>query len=454
MSEMGKYGMVGMSDPMQNLYGKIDFISGVRVSVLITGESGTGKELVTDAISEKDQAKPFSHFVSYKDVDMNVAILDSITGTLYLEEVAYLNRNSQLALVKAADNSNLDMRIIASTKYDVDELLRDGTIERGMYDVLSSLYNLHVPALRERAGDIDLLTDYFLEGRKKIDDDARSVFGNHDWLGNVRELKFTIEKLVTLIEGDIITPAEIYRYTHLTSEDTKVSAIPTSLSREVSIENLLEGEDATKMRKLAEIAEITATPQSAIYQSLKDRIIQGSSSKETSILDAYQHFKKTENNRIIENIETFLKTGETRKDLARARELPEYITAVSVSRAAEICGVTVPTIANKIVQGEVRWYLPEGKSRGVKIFLEDLEEGFCDLENENAVANIRSHLELGSTENGRLSTTQARKLLGVPSMREFGALIDDGSISFHSDETGTYFLKDELLTYKDGSTTL
>ncbi len=242
--------MVGESGPMQELYHQIEKVANSDMSVLILGESGTGKELVAKAIhqSGKRAGKPFipvncaslpenlleSELFGYVKGAFTGAVRDkdglfvaADGGTLFLDEIGSIPLATQMALLRALQEREVrpvgstqsrpvDVRIVAATNENVELLREQGRIRQDLFYRISA-FPLHVPPLRERAGDLFLLCQAILEERipggggapLQLSPAARLLLERHRWPGNIRELIHVLERGATLAEQGLIRPGDL-----------------------------------------------------------------------------------------------------------------------------------------------------------------------------------------------------------------------------------------------------
>ncbi len=237
---------IGSSPAMRLVYDAIDQVAHSSINVLIRGESGTGKELVARALVARSRRakKPYIRlncaalpenlieselFGSEKGAFTGatesrpgqIELADQ--GTLFLDEIATLTLPLQTKLLRVLEDhqvqrlggrtqKKIDFRLISATNQPLEEMVRTGRFREDLY------YRIHVvpiqlPPLRERKGDIALLSDHFLETHcganslplRRLAADALEVFEAHRWPGNVRELENLIQRLVITVRGDEIT---------------------------------------------------------------------------------------------------------------------------------------------------------------------------------------------------------------------------------------------------------
>jgi two-component system response regulator PilR (NtrC family) len=241
--------LLGKSRAMQKVFELIGKIHSTRTNVLITGESGTGKELVARALhSEGSRAKaPFiavncgaipeelmeSELFGHKKGAFTGAISDHAgmfqeadSGTLFLDEIGELSMQLQVKLLRAlqerkvkpvgaADEIEVDVRVIAATNRDLEAEVARGAFRADLYYRLN-VVEIRIPPLRHRREDIPLLADHFLKrfgaehGRAfTVTHEAMRKLESYDFPGNVRELENIIERAVALSSSNVIGPSDL-----------------------------------------------------------------------------------------------------------------------------------------------------------------------------------------------------------------------------------------------------
>lgn len=234
--------IIGESDAMKEVYRFIELVSQKDVTVLITGESGTGKELVARALHFSGKRKA-QRFVSVNCAAIPETLLESELfgytkgafsgagsdrkglfeyadgGTIFLDEIAdaplaiqakllRILQEHRLRPVGGAKEVSVDVRVICATNRDIRELIRENKFREDLYYRIN-VVSIHLPPLRVRKGDIPLLINRFLEGRKKIHPRCVTVLSQYSFPGNIRELKNVVERLVTLTDADTIMPEDL-----------------------------------------------------------------------------------------------------------------------------------------------------------------------------------------------------------------------------------------------------
>jgi DNA-binding NtrC family response regulator len=237
--------LTGQSEEMRRVYQIIDAVAKSTASVLILGESGTGKELVARAIHTKsDRAR--GPFFALNCAALPKEILENELfghekgaftgstnekqgafeladgGTLFLDEIAEMSSDVQVKLLRALESRqvrrlggkkeiDVDIRVVAATNKNVEEALAEGDMRDDLYYRLA-VVEIGLPPLRDRADDIQLLANEFLEryanqNGKQITaftDDAWQWILTYHWPGNVRELKNTVERGVIMSRSEKI----------------------------------------------------------------------------------------------------------------------------------------------------------------------------------------------------------------------------------------------------------
>lgn len=244
--------MIGESGPIQKIRETIDKVAPTEARILITGENGVGKELVAKWVHEKSSratgplvevncaAIPSelieSELFGHEKGSFTSAVKQRIgkfeqahTGTLFLDEIGDMSLNAQAKVLRALQEGritrvggdkdiNVDVRVIAATNKDLLKEVEERNFRLDLYHRLSVII-IHVPSLNERRDDIPLLVDKFLTdvcaeygiSKKSIDKEAIEYMQNHNWTGNIRELRNVVERLV-ILSGKSITADDINTY--------------------------------------------------------------------------------------------------------------------------------------------------------------------------------------------------------------------------------------------------
>jgi len=236
---------IAASPPMRQLLAFVERVAQTNASVLIDGESGSGKELVARAIHHYSLrcAKPWvdvscaalpEHLVeselfgyergAFSGADSPKPGLFELAhlGTLFLDEIGELEPRMQVKLLRVLDGTpyyrlggtrkvSVDVRIIAATNQDLEEMVSDGRFRGDLFHRLGQI-NLTVPPLRERREDIVPIAEYFLQQQNpslSFASDALAALEAHSWPGNIRELRNVITKAAVLVRNSEVTAADL-----------------------------------------------------------------------------------------------------------------------------------------------------------------------------------------------------------------------------------------------------
>jgi transcriptional regulator with PAS, ATPase and Fis domain len=259
--------LVGQSHQMAEVYTLIARVAGLDTTVLIQGETGTGKELVARAIHAAS-ARADRPFVVIDCAALPEALFESelfghergafsgaltarpglfetsAGGTCFLDEIAELTPPLQARLLRALQERAIrrvggnepipiDVRIVAATTRDLHALVSAGEFRDDLYYRLN-VVTIAVPPLRERATDIPLLAQHFLEkfaeetGRpvKRLAPPTLALLASYQWPGNVRELEHAIERAVALASSETLLPEDLP--SHVRQEPAPAPRLPAT----------------------------------------------------------------------------------------------------------------------------------------------------------------------------------------------------------------------------------
>ncbi len=253
-SEGARYGIIGQSSSILELYSVLDRVADTPTTVLITGESGTGKELVARALHESSSRHDKS-FIKVNCAAIPKDLMESELfgyergaftgavgskpgrfelasgGTLFLDEIGSIPVEMQVKLLRALQESEfervggvrtirVDVRLIAATNSDLKKEIAQGSFREDLYYRLN-VVPIRLPSLRERASDIPLLVMHFIHKfntrlKKSIDGVEPAALARligYPWPGNIRELENVVERAVLFCDGDELRlsdlPAEV-----------------------------------------------------------------------------------------------------------------------------------------------------------------------------------------------------------------------------------------------------
>jgi two-component system, NtrC family, response regulator AtoC len=304
--------LIGNSIAMQKVQEQIQQVAPEKATVFVVGETGTGKELIAQAIHQSSTRRN-ALFVALNCAAIPAEMMESELfghergaftgavkervgkfemadgGTLFLDEITEMPIALQAKLLRALQENiierlgsnnpiNVDLRIIAATNRDPLEAVKEGKLREDLYYRLN-VFQILIPPLHERYGDIQLLTKHFLARKKKeISVDAMQMLTNYRWPGNVRELENVLERATIISKHNIIDandlPMDIQKtninqttsctqqaiYLHSIAEQTSLS-IPNAIEL-LEMEMILEALSRTngnksKAAKLLDISERT-----------------------------------------------------------------------------------------------------------------------------------------------------------------------------------------------------
>ena len=244
---------IGQSPEIKKIFHIVDRVARTDSSVIITGETGTGKELIAGSIhyNSKRSDKPFvkvncaalpenlleSELFGYERGAFTGADRTRIGrfemadgGTMFLDEIADMSLYTQAKVLRALQEQEFervgsnktvktDVRIIAATNKDLLQMMEDGEFREDLYYRLN-VVNINLPPLRERGNDLRLLVQFFVRKYsllvnrriRSVHRDAVKILSDYHWPGNIRELENTIERVVLMTEGDVITADELEQH--------------------------------------------------------------------------------------------------------------------------------------------------------------------------------------------------------------------------------------------------
>src|SRR5256885_5040211 len=244
------FNIIGSSKQMQTIYETIESVAKSDANVLIVGESGTGKELIANAI-HYNSLRSKKHFIKVNCAALPKELIESelfghtkgaftgahadkeglvqhaAGGSLLLDEIAEMPVELQPKLLRVLQERSyrkigsektysVDFRLICSTNRLPADAIREGLLRDDLFYRISTI-TIHVPPLRERTDDIQLLTDHFLKMYAEkyerpitgVSQAAYQRLFGHTWPGNVRELQNVLERAVLLAKGNKIEPVDL-----------------------------------------------------------------------------------------------------------------------------------------------------------------------------------------------------------------------------------------------------
>lgn len=244
--------MIGESEPIKQIKATIEKVAPTDARVLVTGENGAGKEMVAKWLHAKSNrsegplvevncaAIPSelieSELFGHEKGSFTSAIKQRIGkfeqangGTLFLDEIGDMSLSAQAKVLRALQEGRItrvggdkeipvDVRVVAATNKDLMKEVEAKNFRLDLYHRLGVIL-IHVPSLNDRRTDIPLLVDKFLgdiaeeygQPKKQIDKKAMELLQQHNWTGNIRELRNVVERLI-ILSGKTISAEDVQAY--------------------------------------------------------------------------------------------------------------------------------------------------------------------------------------------------------------------------------------------------
>lgn len=274
-----KFGLdqiIGQSKQMKDVFAKIQRAAPVDSTVLILGESGTGKELVAQALHHNSNRKK-GPFVAVNCAAVPATLVESELfghvrgaftgatdrrvgrfeqadeGTLFIDEIGDFELGLQAKLLRVLEtltvtpvggheDRKVDVRVIAATSRDIRKMLEEGTFREDLYYRLN-VVTIGLPPLRQRTDDIPILVEHFLReislqkhtAPRRISPEVMRRFEAYRWPGNVRELRNTLERMMVLADGEVLTEKDLPEEIMAASNDL---AAPKELTANLTMDEL------------------------------------------------------------------------------------------------------------------------------------------------------------------------------------------------------------------------
>ncbi len=291
--------IVGKAESMQEVFKAIGKISKTDITVLIRGESGTGKELIAQSV-HTNSTRSNEPFIAINVAAIPHELLESelfghekgsftgaqsqrigrfeqaLGGTLFLDEIGDMHPELQTRLLRVLSSHEFyrvggqkpiksDVRIIAATNQNIEDLIKTGQFREDLYHRLN-VFRIELPPLRKRKGDIPALVEYFLKKsadeikseRKDIEENAMDILNEYNWPGNIRQLENTCRYITVMAPSTSITiddiPDEVKNIEMITNGSTKVNGLDANIDWEVTLSDhiksvLKDQKDLTKLSK-------------------------------------------------------------------------------------------------------------------------------------------------------------------------------------------------------------
>jgi DNA-binding NtrC family response regulator len=259
--------LVGTSPEMEQVRSLVRSVAPTDTTVLVTGESGTGKELVARAIHRASPRRSMPLVIA-NCAGLPEGLIESELfghergaftgaqyrrkgkfeladgGTIFFDEIGDISAKTQIDLLRVLEDRKItrvggnqsqevDFRVIAATNRNLQDMVSQGSFRLDLYYRLN-VFNITLPPLRIRRGDLELLAHHFLQrsaremGRpaRSFSPEAMRLMQTYDWPGNVRELQNVVERAVVLQRGEVVQVSD------LPLNAAAAPAVDTSLSLE------------------------------------------------------------------------------------------------------------------------------------------------------------------------------------------------------------------------------
>ncbi|MDC0984856.1 nitrogen regulation protein NR(I) [Gammaproteobacteria bacterium] len=291
--------IVGKAESMQEVFKAIGKISKTDITVLIRGESGTGKELIAQSV-HTNSTRSNEPFIAINVAAIPHELLESelfghekgsftgaqsqrigrfeqaLGGTLFLDEIGDMHPELQTRLLRVLSSHEFyrvggqkpiksDVRIIAATNQNIEDLIKTGQFREDLYHRLN-VFRIELPPLRKRKEDIPALVEYFLKKsadeikseRKDIEENAMDILNEYYWPGNIRQLENTCRYITVMAPSTSITiddiPDEVKNIEMITNGSTQVNGLDANIDWEVTLSDhiksvLKDQKDLTNLSK-------------------------------------------------------------------------------------------------------------------------------------------------------------------------------------------------------------
>ena len=291
--------IVGKAESMQEVFKAIGKISKTDITVLIRGESGTGKELIAQSV-HTNSTRSNEPFIAINVAAIPHELLESelfghekgsftgaqsqrigrfeqaLGGTLFLDEIGDMHPELQTRLLRVLSSHEFyrvggqkpiksDVRIIAATNQNIEDLIKTGQFREDLYHRLN-VFRIELPPLRKRKEDIPALVEYFLKKSadeiksesKDIEENAMDILNEYNWPGNIRQLENTCRYITVMAPSTSITiddiPDEVKNIEMITNGSTQVTGLDANIDWEVTLSDhiksvLQDQKDLTNLSK-------------------------------------------------------------------------------------------------------------------------------------------------------------------------------------------------------------
>lgn len=304
--------IIGKSKLIKQALESAKKVANTDATVLLTGETGTGKEVFAQAIHQASKRNK-NNFIAVNCSAFSKELLENElfghkagaftgatkdakgifeeanNGTVFLDEIGEMPLDLQAKLLrvlesgeflKVGDNKPIktDVRIIAATNRDLQKEILSGNFREDLYYRIN-IFNITLPALRERTVDIEELANYFLtvfatktnKKIKRISADYLEALKLHSWKGNIRELRNVIERSIILVDGEELTvdslPNEFQQSTSNPQQSAKpLSAFELASAEKIHIQKVMNYTNGNK----TETAKLLNIALTTLYRKLEE----------------------------------------------------------------------------------------------------------------------------------------------------------------------------------------
>ena len=304
--------IIGKSKLIKQAVESAKKVANTDATVLLTGETGTGKEVFAQAIHQASKRSK-NNFIAVNCSAFSKELLENElfghkagaftgatkdakgifeeanNGTVFLDEIGEMPLDLQAKLLrvlesgeflKLGDNKPIktDVRIIAATNRDLQKEIQSGNFREDLYYRIN-IFNITLPALRERTVDIEELANYFLtvfatktnKKIKRISADYLEALKLHSWKGNIRELRNVIERSIIVVDGEELTvdslPNEFQQSTSNSQQSAKpLSAFELASAEKIHIQKVMNYTNGNK----TETAKLLNIALTTLYRKLEE----------------------------------------------------------------------------------------------------------------------------------------------------------------------------------------
>jgi DNA-binding NtrC family response regulator len=309
LKQLGSSDFIGQSSGMRKVFELIEKVAPSKASVAISGESGTGKEVVARSIHNLSQRRD-KPFVAINCASIPATLIESEIfghekgaftgadqrrpgvfelahgGTLFLDELGEIPIELQAKLLRVLEEGRLrrlggkveievDVRVLCATNRDLKREIEAKRFREDLYFRLN-VFQIHLPPLRERREDVPILVQHFVEkfrgdSAKRVTGvhpDAMEILKNHEWPGNIRELRNAVERAVILCDGELILREHLPPDMAGKSPERHTFRLPYGLSLDAVEREYILGSLQRNGNNKARTAEILGVSEKTLYNKL------------------------------------------------------------------------------------------------------------------------------------------------------------------------------------------